>query len=323
MDKKSDNPFAALDKSKFPTGKKDPDATVVIRRGKSSSAPSKKAKPEQKPTSNPDEDSGEELFERAMSGVAKKKSSGGRKIQLAEPPEPPRHSIPTTRKTASLEKNNKNIQEQTTRPKQVGMNQEPEEEDVALFGRAMSGVAPIASSGGRKVPPPPAPKLPSSSAPEPGEAAPLRDLVEGTVEFQLEFTEEYQEGHVLGLDPRTVIRLRAGTFSPEAHLDLHGCNMEQAYAGLVPFLRNSYLQSRRCVLLIPGRGKNSPDQFGVLRERIQAWLTRDPFKRVVLAFCSAQPKHGGTGALYVLLRKFKKSRGKIQWDRVPLAIDLD
>jgi DNA-nicking Smr family endonuclease len=322
MDKKSDNPFAALDKSKFPTGKKDPDATVVVRRGKSSSAPSKKA--EQESPRNSVDESGEELFERAMSGVAKKKSSGGRKVLPTEPPEPPRHSIPATRKTAPSEKMKKNTPEQPAPQKHVEPNQAPqEEEDIELFGQAMSGVAPIASTGGRKVPPPTAPKPPSRSAPEAGEAAPLQELVEGTVEFQMEFTEEYQEGHVLGLDPRTVIRLKAGTFSPEGHLDLHGCTMEQAYAELVPFLRNSYLQSRRCVLLIPGRGKNSPDQFGVLRERIQAWLTRDPFKRVVLAFCSAQPKHGGTGALYVLLRKFKKSRGKIQWDRIPLDIDLD
>jgi len=52
----------------------------------------------------------------------------------------------------------------------------------------------------------------------------------------------------------------------------------------------------------------------VLRERLQAWLTRDPFKRIVLAFCTALPKHGGAGALYVLLRKRKKD-GKINWER--------
>ena len=36
---------------------------------------------------------------------------------------------------------------------------------------------------------------------------------------------------------------------------------------------------------------------------------------VVLAFCTAQPKHGGAGALYVLLRKYRKDRGKVRWDR--------
>ena len=312
MDEKRDNPFAALDKSKFPSSKNAGDAPDVIRRKKSFSAPSKKPEPDREP----EEESGEELFERAMSGVAPKKSSEGRKVQPASPPEPPRHSIPAPRKSAPLSS--------STPPEKIDPKRDPkeEEEDLELFGRAMSGVAPIASSGGRKVQPEPAPRPPSPTVAEPGEAAPLRDLVEGAVEFRLEFTEEYQEGHVLGLDPRTIIRLRAGAFSPEAHLDLHGCNMEQAYAGLVPFLRQSYLQNKRCVLLIPGRGKNSPDSFGVLRERIQAWLTRDPFKRVVLAFCSAQPKHGGTGALYVLLRKFKKSWGKILWDRIPLDIDL-
>jgi len=38
-------------------------------------------------------------------------------------------------------------------------------------------------------------------------------------------------------------------------------------------------------------------------------------KRVVLAFSTAIPKHGGAGAVYVLLRKYKRSRGKILWER--------
>ncbi|MCA1987238.1 MAG: Smr/MutS family protein, partial [Desulfovibrio sp.] len=54
---------------------------------------------------------------------------------------------------------------------------------------------------------------------------------------------------------------------------------------------------------------------GIIKDRVQGWLTRDPFKRVVLAFCTALPKHGGAGAIYVLLRKFNKTKGKIVWER--------
>ena len=75
-------------------------------------------------------------------------------------------------------------------------------------------------------------------------------------------------------------------------------------------MREQYVHNKRCVLLIPGRGKNSPLGVGVLKKEVQHWLTREPLKRVVLAFCTALPKHGGTGALYVLLRKYKKPEEK-------------
>lgn len=192
----------------------------------------------------------------------------------------------------------------------------PPDEDN-LFSKAMSGVRTLAGKG-REVPPETAPR--EAAAPAVGH--PLQDFMDGVVEFALEFTDEYLEGHVVGLDALTVGKLRAGQYSPEGHLDLHGMNALQAYEALIGFMRAAYHKGMRTVLVIPGRGKNSPDGMGVLREKVQAWLTHDPFKRVVLAFCTAQPAHGGAGALYVLLRKYKKSRGKIQWDRTPTDADL-
>ncbi len=52
----------------------------------------------------------------------------------------------------------------------------------------------------------------------------------------------------------------------------------------------------------------------MLKEELKTWLTRDPLKRVVLAFVTALPRHGGAGALYVLLRKYKKIKGKVRWE---------
>ncbi|MBG3878335.1 DNA mismatch repair protein MutS [Desulfovibrio oxamicus] len=195
--------------------------------------------------------------------------------------------------------------------------QAPPPDEDNLFSKAMSGVRTLAGKG-REVPPETAPR--EAAAPAVGH--PLQDFMDGTVKFALEFTDEYLEGHVVGLDALTVGKLRAGQYSPEGHLDLHGMNALQAYEAMIGFMRAAYHKGQRTVLVIPGRGKNSPDGMGVLREKVQAWLTHDPFKRVVLAFCTAQPAHGGAGALYVLLRKYKKSRGKIQWDRTPTDADL-
>ena len=142
------------------------------------------------------------------------------------------------------------------------------------------------------------------------------------MEFALHHTDEYMEGFVVGVDPWVLARLRNGQFSPESHVDLHGMNASQAYDSLIWFFKNAYQRGMRTVVVVTGRGRNSPDGIGVLRPLLQRWLSREPFKRVVLAFCTAKPGDGGPGAVYVLLRKYKKSRGKIIWEHTPSDDDF-
>ena len=196
--------------------------------------------------------------------------------------------------------------EQTSRPQA----QSPE------FAAAMCGVRPLTGKG-RTIPPAPECK----SAP-PATSDSLQDFLESAFAFALQHTNEYVEGHVIGLDPVTIRKLQAGRFSPEGSLDLHGLNALQAYQRLIGFMRNAYLRSWRTVLIVPGRGLNSPNGLPVLREKVQTWLTQEPLRRVVLAFCTAQPAAGGAGAMYVLLRKMRKDQGKVQWDRNPVDPDL-
>lgn len=186
--------------------------------------------------------------------------------------------------------------------------------DETLFFRAMQGVAQIGGSGREVQPaPPPPPAAPDDEGDE--DARLMRQAMLGPVEFELELSEEYMHGFVRGLDSKIFQQLKAGRLSHEGHLDLHGQNADQALDALLFFMRESYLAGRRMVLVIPGRGKNSPRGLSVLRQEIQAWLTREPLRRIVLAFCTAQPKDGGAGALYVLLRRQKKQQGKVAWDR--------
>ncbi|OIO01987.1 MAG: DNA mismatch repair protein MutS [Desulfovibrionaceae bacterium CG1_02_65_16] len=194
--------------------------------------------------------------------------------------------------------------------------------DDSLFFSAMQGVAQIGGSG-RQVqpPPPPAPELPEDDA-DP-EAKLMRQAMMGSVDFEIEFSDEYMHGYVRGLDSKIFQQLKAGRLSAEGHLDLHGQNADQALDSLLFFMRESYLAGRRMVLVIPGRGKNSPRGLGILRQELQTWLTREPLRRIVLAFCTAQPRDGGAGAIYVLLRKMKKSQGKVAWDKQMNWEDLD
>lgn len=190
--------------------------------------------------------------------------------------------------------------------------------DDQAFTAAMRGVKPLMGKG-RSVAPELAPPAPPPSE---GGDNPLQDFMEGKIEFALASTDEYVEGHVLGLDLITVGKLQAGRYSPESHLDLHGLNAVQAFQALVGFVKGAYLKGQRTLLVVPGRGRNSPHGMPVLRTKVQEWLTQDPFRRVILAFCTARPADGGPGALYVLLRKYKKNHGKVYWDRKPADPDL-
>ena len=191
-----------------------------------------------------------------------------------------------------------------------------DEEHARDFAGAMRDVRPLKNKGGRDVPRDAEPPAALES-----QQRTFQELLENTLEFALSFSEEYIEGHVVGLESLIIQKLRVGQYSPEAHLDLHGLNASQAFEALVAFIRRSWHRGMRTLLLIPGRGKNSPEGVAVLRERIQSWLTQEPLKRVVLAFCTAKPVDGGPGSLYVLLRRYRK-KGKIFWERCPVDLDL-
>lgn len=256
-----------------------------------------------------------QIFLSGVGGVTPLKAvAKERGVPHNAPPAPSQEeSRGTERHLSSRERSRRATQRTMERATTEAAPLSPEDEEN-LFGSAMRDVDPLHARG-RDMQPPVAAK----PRPPLQEEDPLRDFMEGKIEFSLEFTEEFIEGHVLGLDPLTVGKLRAGQFSPEAHLDLHGLTAEAARDELLAFFKGAYYRGQRTVLLVPGRGLNSPNGVGVLRSRVQDWLTQDPLKRVVLAFCTARQQDGGAGALYVLLRKFKKSSGKIRWDRIPEA----
>lgn len=189
-----------------------------------------------------------------------------------------------------------------------------ETEDDA-FSRSMRGVLPLKGKG-RAVSPPVSSAMACRSA-----GMRMRDVPDGAEEFAVAVAGEHFEGHVAGLDALVMNTLRAGGYGPEARLDLHGLNAAQAFHALVGFFRSAWCKGLRTVLVAPGRGRNSPNGIGVLRAKLQWWLTQEPFKRVVLAFCTARPADGGPGSVYVLLRNMRK-KDKICWERMPADSDL-
>lgn len=98
-------------------------------------------------------------------------------------------------------------------------------------------------------------------------------------------------------------QLRQGKIEVQRRLDLHGQTLNQSAASLSRFLDNCTEANINSVLIIHGKGYNSGTSGPVLKTHINHWLKSHP---AVLAFSSAQPCDGGTGAVYVLLRQANK-----------------
>ena len=103
-----------------------------------------------------------------------------------------------------------------------------------------------------------------------------------------------------GLQQRVLRKLRRGQFAIEAELDLHGYIVPEAREALAVFLRDALLTGKRCVRIIHGKGLGAEGRLPVLKIKVNSWLRQ---KDQVLAFCSARSQDGGTGAVYVLLKK--------------------
>ena len=102
-----------------------------------------------------------------------------------------------------------------------------------------------------------------------------------------------------GISLQQMRKLRRGQFSVGGQLDLHGMTIDVARTALATFLRDSQISGIRCVRIIHGKGHGSKQKIPVLKNKVNRWLRQ---RDEVLAFSSAHPKDGGTGAVYVLIK---------------------
>ena len=109
-------------------------------------------------------------------------------------------------------------------------------------------------------------------------------------------------GATLGIDRNTDDRLRRGKLAIEARIDLHGMTQQDAHAALGHFLHAGHRAGRRCVLIITGKGTVGHGK-GVLRNAVPRWLAEPELRHLIVTLHHAQPRDGGEGALYVLLKR--------------------
>jgi len=103
-----------------------------------------------------------------------------------------------------------------------------------------------------------------------------------------------------GLQHSVLRKLRRGQYRVGAVLDLHGMTVDTAREALVVFLHTARRNGLNCVRVIHGKGKGSRHKGPVLKTKVNHWLQQ---RDEILAFCSARPVDGGTGAVYVLLKR--------------------
>ena len=109
------------------------------------------------------------------------------------------------------------------------------------------------------------------------------------------------------LDKNSARRMKRGKMQIDARLDLHGYRQDEAFSILSKFIDNSVKSNKRCVLVITGKGlhhaKMEERGAGVLRKNVPLWLNGEPNRSQILSFSNAKPSDGGSGALYVLLKR--------------------
>lgn len=106
-------------------------------------------------------------------------------------------------------------------------------------------------------------------------------------------------------------RLASGRVAPDVTVDLHGHNLVSAHATLERRLGDAIAQGHRVMLVITGRpprpNQNPERPRGLIRQQLPHWLAASPHRTAVVAVRGAHPRHGGAGALYLILRRRREA----------------
>ncbi|MBF0563528.1 MAG: Smr/MutS family protein [Alphaproteobacteria bacterium] len=113
-----------------------------------------------------------------------------------------------------------------------------------------------------------------------------------------------ESGDTTGMDRRNADRFRRGKMPIDARIDLHGMTKPEAYQALHYFIEVAAHRGLRSVLVITGKGVRGGDSgIGILRAAVPQWLNEFHIRDKILSFTYATPRHGGEGAIYLLLKR--------------------
>jgi DNA-nicking Smr family endonuclease len=174
-------------------------------------------------------------------------------------------------------------------------------DEAALWARVLASVTPLR--------PAPAPGLPPVTLAEPV-ATPALRKVKGRVPPPKPSTPAVKPAatHAAAtLDASWDRRLARGLVAPDRTVDLHGETLASAYTRLHAALDGAVASGDRVLLLVTGRPprpeSERPHARGAIRAAVSDWLAASRHADRIAAVRGASPRHGGAGALYIVLRR--------------------
>jgi len=176
------------------------------------------------------------------------------------------------------------------------------DDDLRAFREAMHGVRPLPPRETANAAPKPRPAARFTRAEE---REVLRESLLPPADPALLDTGEELSFRRAGVGMDVFRRLRRGQFAVASEIDLHGLGRHAAHEALREFIAEAVERGQGCVRVIHGKGRGSGQRGPVLKHVVNHWLRR---MDGVLAFASARPVDGGTGAAYVLLAPAKARR---------------
>ncbi len=176
-----------------------------------------------------------------------------------------------------------------------------DENDIALFRKSVGSVQPIRQdsvvSRSEKPITKPIKRVADERHADLNMTSTLPDQIRLKVGEELYFKRD-------GVQSRLFQKLKRGHLQIEDELDLHGMTIALAEQALFQFLAKACAGSCRCIHIIHGKGNGSKNGIPILKAKLKYWLRQHSG---VLAFCPSRQHHGGTGAVYVLMKKYSDS----------------
>lgn len=180
----------------------------------------------------------------------------------------------------------------------AGRSPEPEEDDATLFARATRGARPVKTDTAvvpTSRPDPNARLRRAAAEAEAREDTPLSDAAALMHEVLPEATLSFARS---GIQQRVLQKLKQGQMPWQAAVDLHGCTVDQAREAVLALVHDARQANLQVVKVVHGKGLVK--EQALLKTFVNGWLRQVP---EVMAFVSALPRDGGTGAIYVLLKR--------------------
>lgn len=196
-------------------------------------------------------------------------------------------------------------------------------DDLALWHHTARSVTPLRKAKPRvpdvDAPPAPSPKPRQPSAKSPPTKPPARQPSKTALPPTPNITAPKPVPPLVAIERRKTRKIARGHIEIDARIDLHGLRQAEAERRLRAFLLDSRLQGLKTVLVITGKGAEretagrhqDPErgERGVLRRSVPMWLEQPELRACVAGIAPAHIRHGGSGALYIHLRKPTRGRG--------------